>query len=275
MKKKRRTLALTAKTADKRRLYEIAVQSPDIEIDFIEKHFKRITGRRALRAREDFCFGAAIACEFASRRAGNTAVGLDLDPAALAWARDGHVGKLPPGTRDRVTLLRRNVADPGPGADRGFDIVIAFNFSYFVFKTREALGAYFKSVYRSLKPDGVFFLDIYGGYEAFTAEEERRRCKGFTYVWEQADYEPISGEYLCKIHFEFKDGSKIRPAFVYDWRLWTLPEVRELLAEAGFKRSTIYWEGSDKKGGGNGAFRPATRGEDCASFVAYISAEKK
>lgn len=264
----------TARTADKRVLYEDAVQSPDVEIDFVQKHFRRLTGRAVRRVREDFCFSAAVACEFVSRHRENTAVGLDLDAAALRFARERHVAKLPPAARRRVSLLRRNVATPGPGADRGFDAVIAFNFSYFVFKTREALGGYFKGVHRSLARGGVFFLDIYGGYEAFTATEERRRCRGFTYVWEQAEYEPISGEYLCRIHFEFRDGSRIRNAFEYDWRLWTLPEVRELLAEAGFRRTTVYWEGSDKRGGGNGEFRPVTRGEDCASFVAYITAEK-
>ena len=38
-------------------------------------------------------------------------------------------------------------------------------------------------------------------------------------------------------HFEFA-----RKAFQYDWRFWTIPEVRELLMEAGFKDTVVYWE---------------------------------
>ena len=40
-------------------------------------------------------------------------------------------------------------------------------------------------------------------------------------------------------------GSKLKDAFIYKWRLWSIPEVRELLAEAGFSRSEVYWEGED------------------------------
>ena len=50
------------------------------------------------------------------------------------------------------------------------------------------------------------------------------------------------------IHFEFTNGSRLKRAFTYEWRLWTLPEIRELLGEAGFSRSTVYWEDRDADG---------------------------
>jgi len=87
--------------------------------------------------------------------------------------------------------------------------------------------------------------DAYGGYEAF---KERTPYRGYTYVWHQPAYEPISGDTLCHIDFKFEDGSRLPRAFSYDWRLWTLPELREILGEAGFRRSTVYWEGSDRRG---------------------------
>ena len=69
----------------------------------------------------------------------------------------------------------------------------------------------------------------------------------------------------CHIHFKFPDGSRIKNAFSYDWRLWTLPEVQELLAEAGFDRITVYWQGTDEETGeANGEFEPAScRGAGC------------
>ena len=44
------------------------------------------------------------------------------------------------------------------------------------------------------------------------------------------------------IHFKFADGSKMKKAFEYHWRFWTIPEVKEMLAEAGFRKSLVYWD---------------------------------
>ena len=41
----------------------------------------------------------------------------------------------------------------------------------------------------------------------------------------------------------------------------------------GFGHS-VYWEGSDEDGGGNGEWAIDTRGEACAGWVAYIAAIK-
>jgi hypothetical protein len=129
------------------------------------------------------------------------------------------------------------------------------NFSYWLFKTRLLLREYFAAVHRNLKRDGLFILDCYGGYDAFRVLRERRQYRTHNYVWHQASYNPISGLMNCHIHFTFRDGSKLPEAFSYEWRLWTLPELRELLAEAGFSKSIIYWQGWDEKTGEpNGQF---------------------
>ena len=73
--------------------------------------------------------------------------------------------------------------------------------------------------------------------------------------------------------FRFPDGSKIDRAFSYEWRLWSLPELTELLGEAGFSRSTVWWEGTGEDGEGNGEFSPESRGDADAGWVAYIVAE--
>lgn len=134
--------------------------------------------------------------------------------------------------------------------------------------------AYFRGVRGAIKSGGLFFLDCFGGYETFQTITEKRRCKGFRYIWEQASFNPIDNSAVCKIHFEFERGPRMASAFTYHWRVWTAPEVCDLLRDAGFKNPTVYWEGDDGKGGGNGVFRPQKKGEDCASFIAYIVAEK-
>ena len=50
--------------------------------------------------------------------------------------------------------------------------------------------------------------------------------------------------------------------------------ARELLLEAGFRKATIYWEGEDEDGEGNGEFTPEEKGEADLAWIAYIVAEK-
>ncbi len=133
---------------------------------------------------------------------------------------------------------------------------------------------YFRRARAALETDGLFVLDAYGGYEAYKELRETTKCKGFTYIWQQEKYYPITGDMLCHIHFRFPDGSRIDKAFTYDWRLWTLPELRELLAEAGFSRVTAWWEGTAKDGTGNGVFTTETRGEADSAWIAYLIAER-
>ena len=137
-------------------------------------------------------------------------------------------------------------------------------------KTRAAKFQEYKDV-----DDGLFLLDAYGGSEAFVEMEEKRRVGGFTYVWDQHYYNPITGDAINYIHYRFADGSQIRKAFTYEWRVWTLPEIRELLSEAGFRKVTVYWEGVDEKTGqGNDEFNPATEGDACPGWIAYLVAER-
>lgn len=264
---------LTAARADRHELYQEAVQCPEAELDFVERVYRRLRGRRPVVIREDFCGTAYTSCEWVKRRPGNRAIGVDLDGPTLAWARSHNLAKLTAEQRSRVTLLERNVLSPG-ARGRGVDAVLAMNFSYWVFKDRPTLVRYFRGVRESLRRGGVFFLDVFGGYETFQVITERRRCKGFRYVWEQSRFNPIDNTTTCHIHFEFKRGPAMRRAFTYDWRVWTGAELRDALRDAGFRETTMYWEGDDGKGGGNGIFRPQKVGEDCASFVAYLTAER-
>ncbi len=263
----------TARTADKHVLYQLSVQAPEAEVEFITKNFKRLRARPARHIREDFCGTAYSACRWVAEHPENTAVAVDLHKPTLAWGTKHNVSELTDEERTRITLVADDVRTPKALA-KSKDAVLAMNFSYWIFMDRAGLRAYFESVRDSLVTDGVLFLDHYGGYEAYKEIEERRKQKGFTYVWDQAMFDPMTNIKTCFIHFEFPDGSRMEKAFSYTWRIWSLPEIQELLIEAGFKRVTVYWEGDDGKGGGDGVYKASKKGSADACFVCYITAEK-
>lgn len=259
-----------ASKADRHRLYENSVQDADAELDFVEREFHQLRGRNARYLREDFCGTASVATAWVRRHRQNRAVGVDLDPEVLAWGRSHHVNTLPKGERSRVTLLNENVLKAVTPAQ---DVILAMNFSYWIFKTRDALRDYFRSTRAALGEDGLFLLDCFGGYDAFRVLKERRELKGFTYVWDQASYNPVTGDLRCHIHYEFPDRSLLRRAFTYDWRLWTLPEIREVLAEAGFTRTVVYWQGwDDEADEGDGDYQPVESADADAGWIAYLAA---
>jgi hypothetical protein len=96
---------------------------------------------------------------------------------------------------------------------------------------------------------------------------------GFTYYWEQTEFDPITHRTRFSIHFELDGGEKLRNAFSYDWRMWSVPEVTDALSEAGFERIDVYWEGIDPDTGeGDGVFRPARKARSSPGWNAILVA---
>ncbi len=262
----------TAKNSDRRELYELSVQEPTSEVTFFDRVYRERNRRLPRSLREDFCGSAAVSAEWVRRRPANTALGVDLDPAILAWANQRAVAPLTPGQQRRIRLVRGNVLRVDEGRA---DILAALNFSYSVFKVRKDLVGYLTRCRKRLAPGGLLVMDCYGGSQAHAEVREDRILDGFTYVWDQFRYNPITGHVLNHIHFEFPDGSQLKQAFTYDWRLWSIPELRDALADAGFGASTVYWEGTNHRDGpGNGKFNPSERGEACEGWIAYIVVER-
>ncbi len=263
-----------AEKADRYVLYQDTVQAPDFEIEFCSKAYKREFGRRALLFCEDFCGTASFACEWVKSHSKRRAIGVDLDPEPLEWGRRNNLSKLSKSQLKRVQLIEGNVLDAN---SEKVDVLGAQNFSFFIFHDRPLLLKYFKAVHANLKDKGVFVLDVMGGPNSqLEQEDDPREYNGYTYTWEHFSFNPIDHLTTCKIHFEFEDGSEMKDAFVYPWRLWTIPELRELLDEAGFTRTDVYWEGTEEETGeGDGVYTRTKIADAAEAWVAYIVAVKK
>ncbi len=257
---------------DKYALYERAVQLPEADVRFLDRVFRRHAGRTPQRLREDFCGTAAIACRWVASQPERRAWGVDIDPEPLAWGRAQHLPELGSDARKRIELVRGDVRT---ASHPKVDVTIAFNFSHYVFKTRDVMRAYFTKARSTLRRDGLFVIDAFGGSDAHKTIVETTRHDDFTYRWEQSYFDPISHDLRCHIHFELAGGPRMRRVFSYDWRLWTLPELKELLLEAGFRAVSVYWEGTDPRTNeGNGIFRLRKTAPDDPAWVSYLVAER-
>lgn len=261
-----------ADQADKHELYENSVQNVEFEVEFLAKEFKTNRGRECRSFREDFCGTAQAAVEWIKQHDDNTAIGVDLDQDVIDWGLKRHVAKLSDEQQSRLKIHIENVLSV---QTEKVDLIAASNFSYWIFKERSLMLEYFSKVLNGLNDDGVFFLDSFGGYEAHQELKEETEHDDFSYVWHQKKYNPYNHDFECRIHFKFPDGSKMKNAFRYSWRLWSLPEIREILLEAGFNKVITYAEGWDEEEEeGNGVWEPTENFDADPGWLAYIVALK-
>lgn len=261
--------ATLAAKADRHALYERAVQDPAGDVKFFSRTYRKLRGHDPVSLREDFCGTAALCAAWARSAPERTAIGVDLSQETMDWGRRHHLE--PAGVTDRVTLM---CADVREVRRPKVDVACALNFSYYCFKQRADLLAYFSTVHAGLHKDGLFFLDLLGGTEAIAEGTTDNEHGDFIYRWEQASFDALSHDFQCHIHFLFPDGSKLYRAFSYDWRLWMAPELRDLLLEAGFSTVHFYWEKTDADGNGNGQFYEPDYVENQEIWWTYIAAER-
>ena len=256
---------------DKYYYYKKSVQAPENDIEFLARTYKDMYGKTAKIFREDFCGTHALCCEWAKMSDANLSIGIDIDPEPIEYGQTHYQSELTEEQQNRIEIQKADVLDTElPKAD----LVCALNFSYMCFKKRAVLKNYFANVYQSLSSDGVFVLDCFGGSKCFEANEEETEYEKYSYFWDQTNHNPITGNALFHIHFKRKGEKKREKVFTYDWRLWNIPELREILEEVGFKKTTVYWEGTTDEGEGDGEFNPSEIGEECESWIAYVVAAK-
>ncbi len=260
-------------------LYEASVQNVDTDLDFGKRVYTKHRKRKPLTVREDFCGTAKLAARWVQRNKMHEAWGIDFHQPTLDWGLKYNVAELSEEQKSRLHLICGDVIE---AATPKVDLAFALNFSFCVFKQRETLKNYFRAVAHSLNTEGLFVMDIYGGTESVTEKcDDIREIPGFItpdgmkipdfeYTWEQAKYNPISHHTTCHIHFKVPGFRKINKAFTYDWRLWTLPELQEILLEAGFAKAEVYLHDFDDEGESDEIFRLRKTYENTQGWVAYV-----
>ncbi len=261
-----------AELADRHALYQESVQNSEFELDFIDETFKELTGRTASSMREDFCGTAISSVEWVERRDSNTAIGVDYDAEVLDWGKKHNVSRLKPDQLARLQLIEDDVRTVE--TDK-VDCIQAYNFSYWFFQERAVMVEYFRRTREALVDDGILFLDVFGGSECYQTQKEKRKLDGFKYIWEQAEFNAITNELKCHIHFHFPDKSKLKKAFSYTWRVWGARELREILQEAGFSETIIYRQEFDEETDeALDEYIATEEAEDYACWLGYIVARR-
>jgi hypothetical protein len=260
-------------------LYEASVQNVDSDLDFAQRVFSNHWKRRPLTVREDFCGTAKLACHWVQRNEKNEAWGIDFHQPTLDWSVKYNVVDLTEAQKKHLHLVCGDVLET---TTPKVDIAFALNFSFCVFKQRKILRQYFQAVRNALNDTGLFVMDIYGGTESVMAKsDDVREIPGFTtpdgvkisdfdYIWEQAEYNPITHHTTCHIHFKVPGVGSINKAFTYDWRLWTLPELQEILLEAGFSKAEVYLHDFNDEGESDETFRRRNTYENAQGWIAYV-----
>lgn len=278
------TIPVSNKNPDpylKYRLYEDSVQDVDSEIEIINQRFFEITGKKPYLFREDFCGTGALACAWVKQSPRHQSWGVDLDPEPIEYGKRVHYQRLRGTQKNRVNYLQDDVLKV---QTQPVDVVAALNFSYCIFKERKQLVQYFKRVRNSLstktdssgRPSSIFLMDLLGGFENQSPSVNRQDFDQFTYLWKCERFNPITHDGFFSINYKMKDpkGKRkhLNQLFTYDWRVWSIPELKDILNEVGFKNVQVFWEEDDQEGGGTGTYQAASQAENCESWVSYIAA---
>lgn len=257
-------------------LYENSVQSPETHAKWFVDTYKELRGKYPRHLREDFCGTFQLATHWVCRNQNNTAEGLDIDAEPLRYAQKHHWPLLNASQKKRLSVIQQNVFSV---SETKADIICACNFSFFVIQKRKDLVDYFRFCLRSLKADGILILEMAGGPGMMEVTKESKVVysngkRAFTYIWDQKSFDPIHQRGKYAIHFRFSNRDVMHDAFTYDWRLWTVPEIREALEDAGFKRTYVYWE-TEHMGEPTGEFIRSEVGDNAYAWIAHVVGSKK
>jgi len=251
---------------DKYKAYFSAVQEPLGDLNFGERRYREEFGKSPLVIGEDFCGTFALCCAWVRKGGERRAVGVDYAAEPLVYGMKHHHAELTGKQRRHIGIVRADVRSPQlPKVDALF----ALNYSYFIFKKRDDLRNYFRNARHRLRPRGLFLLDCFGGPDCQKANVDVTRLSGgLTYYWEQYGFRHDTNEAKFSIHFRRRGELKRSHVFRYDWRMWTVPELRDLLTEAGFSRVDVYWET-------DGNYRRRDSSESDTTWLAYLVAVRE
>lgn len=254
---------------DKFDLYEASVQSPPEMVRLL----RAVHGDAPTALGEDFAGTADLARHWCATIPDGSAVAIDLDAEALARAAGV----------DGLTTIVGDVT--GTHEHEPVDILHAGNFSIGYLHERSDLVAYLKRAHERLNAGGVFVCDTYGGESAYilgSVEKQIPLAHGrhCVYTWEQRDADPMTGMVTDVLHFRVFDADEcvleLPEAFVYRWRLWSLPELRDAMLEAGFDAVEVYAQLPDAEDEDGNVFAEPITDPDWLgdSFIVCVAARR-
>jgi len=258
-------------------LYQQSVQHPLAEAFFLCRVYEEYNpDKQANTLREDFCGSAAISLGWIMADPDRKAIAVDHDVPTIAFAKEQIEEQLGRSSNN-ITLICDDVRQPLnkiPPAD----IIASMNFSTLIFHNRQTLLAYFQQTRRNLDKGGVFVMDLLGGpgaMQVITQNREMQLTDGtpYTYHWQQRSFDALTHRIDCRIHFTLANGEQKRDAFIYDWRLWSIPELLELLTEAGFKQPKVWCDTLAPTGQSDGHYQSITHLPSRHDWVVYLSAQ--
>jgi SAM-dependent methyltransferase len=259
-------------------LYERCVQNPQAAV----KLLLGIHGGGPRHLAEDFCGSGALSRAWLEMVARSTATALDLDPVplqrlALLGRGAGQRLRIVHGDALATPLERVQPVDhPRP------DVLFVGNFSIGEIHRRLDLVAYFKRCAVRLAAGGVMVCDTYGGPSAWRTGSVQRMVSmdgtgrvRIRYTWEQRSADPLTARVVCALHFRVVVSGEVvqerTDAFVYRWRLWSVPELREAMLEAGLRSAEVYGSLPDAQDNhGNYLAVPLRDGDDLDDDDGYI-----
>jgi len=224
---------MESRTYDAHDLYERTVQDAERTVELLHA----LHGGEPRVLAEDFAGSAALSRAWVARGSDRHAFAVDLDAAALARA-----------AHPRIAAHVLDVRSPEIRSFGPCDIVHAGNFSIGELAVREEVVEWARNARARLAPGGIVALDTYGGESAWRvgALERRRTLPDGTeirWVFEQRAADPRTARVVNALSFRLLESGEVvaafPDAFVYRWRLWSIPEVVDVLREVGFEHVRV------------------------------------
>jgi hypothetical protein len=152
------------------------------------------------------------------------------------------------------------------------DIISVLNFSILYQLDPAELRSYLRQTINGLAPQGILVCNLFGGAPAVRPGTTRHwitpkprlpseaAVPAFEYRWEVRSYDGMSKRLDCRIHFAVPDPSapermrELPDAFSYQWRLWSIHELLEECAQAGFSSAQVWRHTYDASKGSAGVF---------------------
>ncbi len=221
---------------NKHNLYQNTVQNPKREVEFYKKTYRMIFKVLPTKIREDFCGTGLFSCEWVKNNVNNIAVGIDFDEETLRWGRENNINNLNSGY-DRIKLLNQNVLEPFDETEK-FDIISSMNYSHFLLTKRKDLVKYFSNVRKNIFK-GLYIIDFFGGSHVF--EEHKHNNQSDIYEFKNEQMNIVDNITNCILNFKNKyKNNQLETLFSYNFRVYSLIELKEALEDAGFKTFKIF-----------------------------------